>query len=71
MIIKSFVAVPVLLATIDDPAQTGRKKLRSSLSSTTVTLLPTFAAHDKGFFRDEGLDVEVIHMPATLASTKL
>ena len=52
-------------------AQTGRKKLRLSLSSTTVTLLPTFAAHDKGFFRDEGFDVELIHMPATLASTAL
>jgi NitT/TauT family transport system substrate-binding protein len=52
-------------------AQTSRKKLRLSLSSTTVTLLPTFAAHDKGFFRDEGLDVELIHMPATLASTAL
>ncbi|MGZ9174484.1 MAG: ABC transporter substrate-binding protein [Candidatus Binatia bacterium] len=55
----------------DAIAQTSRKKLRLSLSSTTVTLLPTFAAHDKGFFRDEGLDVELIHMPATLASTAL
>jgi NitT/TauT family transport system substrate-binding protein len=52
-------------------AQSSRKKIRLSLSSTTVTLLPTFAAHDKGFFRDEGLDVELIHMPATLASTAL
>lgn len=33
-------------------AQTSRKKIRLSLSSTTVTLLPTFAAHDKGFFED-------------------
>ncbi|MGZ9262769.1 MAG: ABC transporter substrate-binding protein [Candidatus Binatia bacterium] len=55
----------------DAIAQTSRKKLRLSLSSTTVTLLPTFAAHDQGFFRDEGLDVELIHMPATLASTAL
>jgi len=52
-------------------AQISRKKVRLSLSSTTVTLLPTFAAHDKGFFRDEGFDVELIHMPATLASTAL
>jgi NitT/TauT family transport system substrate-binding protein len=47
------------------------RKIRLSLSSTTVALLPTFAAHDKGFFRDEGFDVELIHMPATLASTAL
>ena len=47
------------------------RKIRLSLSSTTVALLPTFAAYDKGFFRDEGFDVELIHMPATLASTAL
>jgi NitT/TauT family transport system substrate-binding protein len=52
-------------------AQPSRKKIRLSLSSSAVTLLPTFAAHDKGFFRDEGFDVELIHMPATLASTAL
>jgi ABC-type nitrate/sulfonate/bicarbonate transport system substrate-binding protein len=52
-------------------AQSGRKKIRLSLSSTTVALLPTFAAFDKGFFREEGFDVELIHMPATLASTAL
>lgn len=51
--------------------QPTRKKIRLSLSSTTVALLPTFAAFDKGFFRDEGFDVELIHMPATLASTAL
>jgi NitT/TauT family transport system substrate-binding protein len=52
-------------------AQSGRKKIRLSLSSTTIALLPTFAAFDKGFFRDEGFDVELIQMPATLASTAL
>jgi NitT/TauT family transport system substrate-binding protein len=52
-------------------AQPGHKKIRVSLSSTTVALLPTFAAHDKGFFREEGFDVEIIQMPATLASTAL
>ena len=32
----------------------------------TVAWLPAaFAAYDKGFFRDEGFDVELIHMPAT------
>lgn len=52
-------------------AQLGRKKIRLSLSSTNVALLPTFAAYDKGFFREEGFDVELIQMPATLASTAL
>ena len=52
-------------------AQSSRKKIRFSLSSTNVALLPTFAAYDKGFFRDEGFDVELIQMAATLASTAL
>ena len=52
-------------------AQSARKRIRLSLSSTNVALLPTFAAYDKGFFRDEGFDVELIQMPATLASTAL
>jgi ABC-type nitrate/sulfonate/bicarbonate transport system substrate-binding protein len=42
-----------------------------SLSSGSVALLPTFAALDRGLFRDEGFDVELIHMAATLASTAL
>ena len=45
--------------------QASRKKLRVSLSSTNVALLPTFAALDRGFFRDEGFDVELIQMAAT------
>lgn len=72
---RSFVVSGLLLVTWifanHSLAQFPRKKIRLSLSSTTVALLPTFAAHDKGFFRDEGFDVEIIHMPATLASTAL
>lgn len=52
-------------------AQSGGKRIRLSLSSTNVALLPTYAAYDKGFFRDEGFDVELIQMAATLASTAL
>ncbi len=52
-------------------AQSNRKRIRLSLSSTTVALLPTYAAFDKGFFRDEGFDVELIQMAATLASTAM
>jgi NitT/TauT family transport system substrate-binding protein len=73
---KSVFALSLLLAISigffeDSFAQSSRKKIRLSLSSTTVALLPTFTAHDKGFFRDEGFEVEIIHMPATLASTAL
>jgi len=53
------------------PAQPSRKRIRLSLPSTNVALLPTYAAYDKGFFHDEGFDVELIQMAATLASTAL
>lgn len=39
------------------------------VSSTNVSFLAMFAAQHRGFYRDEGFDLEVIYMPATLAST--
>jgi NitT/TauT family transport system substrate-binding protein len=66
--------VALILATLysgSASAQSSRKKIRVSLSSNNVALLPTFAAVDRGFFRDEGFDVELIQMAATLASTAL
>lgn len=71
---KSFVMMILLLVVIGvdgATAQSSLKKIRLSLSSSTVALLPTFAAYDKGFFREEGFDVELIQMAATLASTAL
>jgi NitT/TauT family transport system substrate-binding protein len=71
MLVAAILLVVIELCADAALAQPSRKKIRLSLSSTTVALLPTFAAYDKGFFRDEGFDVELIHMPATLASTAL
>ena len=72
---KAFIAMMMLvimgMGAESASAQPARKKIRLSLSSTNVALLPTFAAYDKGFFRDEGFDVELIQMAATLASTAL
>ena len=65
------ILLPLMLGANGTDAQPSRKKIRLSLSSTTVALLPTFAAYDKGYFREEGFDVELIRMPATLASTAL
>jgi NitT/TauT family transport system substrate-binding protein len=45
------------------------KKVRMGSSSTNVSFLAIFAAQHRGFFRDEGLDLEIIFMPANLAST--
>ncbi|HLN87277.1 MAG TPA: ABC transporter substrate-binding protein [Candidatus Limnocylindrales bacterium] len=50
-------------------AQTDGKKVRVSIPGANVTYLPFYAAKDKGYYREEGIDVEFILMPANLAST--
>ena len=50
-------------------AQMGLKKVRVSIPAANVTYLPFYAAKDSGYYKEEGLDVEFILMPATLAST--
>jgi NitT/TauT family transport system substrate-binding protein len=45
------------------------KKVRIGLSSTNVSFLPMFAAYHKGFYREEGIELEIIAMAANLAST--
>jgi NitT/TauT family transport system substrate-binding protein len=71
ILVAIFVVIIVTVFAECALAQSTRKRIRLSLSSTNVALLPTYAAYDKGFFRDEGFDVELIQMAATLASTAL
>jgi NitT/TauT family transport system substrate-binding protein len=51
------------------PAQTVVKKVRVSIPGANVTYLPFYAAKDKGYYKEEGIDIEFILMPANLAST--
>jgi NitT/TauT family transport system substrate-binding protein len=53
----------------DSDAQSGLKKIRISSSSTNVSFLAMYAAYHKGFYRDEGIDLEIIFMSANLGST--
>ena len=50
-------------------AQPPTKKIRMGISTTSIVFLPFYAAMHKGFYKDEGIDLELIVMPATLAST--
>src|SRR3990172_7021766 len=45
------------------------KKLRMASSSTNVAFLALYTALHRCFFKDEGFDLEIIYMPANLAST--
>ena len=50
-------------------AQSGLKKVRMGSSSTNVSFLALYTALHRGFFKDEGIDLEIVYMPANLAST--
>lgn len=53
------------------PAGTAQslKKVRMGSSSTNVSFLALYTALHRGFFKDEGIDLEIVYMPANLAST--
>ena len=50
-------------------AQSGLKKIRMGSSSTNVSFLAMYAAYHRGFYREEGIDLEIIFMSANLTST--
>src|SRR5689334_3591117 len=50
-------------------AQSGLKKVRMASSSTNVSFLAIYTALHRGFYRDEGIDLEIIQMAANLTST--
>jgi NitT/TauT family transport system substrate-binding protein len=45
------------------------KKIRMGSSSTNISFIALYTALHRGFFKDEGIDLEIIFMPANLAST--
>jgi NitT/TauT family transport system substrate-binding protein len=59
----------ILLAPQPAQPQGALKKVRMGSSSTNVSFLALYTALHQGFFRDEGIDLEIIYMPANLAST--
>src|SRR4029077_5542074 len=63
-IFLSAVYIPTLIY-----AQTGLKKVRLGSSSTNVSFLALYTALHRGFFKDEGIDLEIVYTPANLAST--
>ncbi len=62
--------LPVLLSLpISAQAQPGLKKVRLALPTKSVSFLAFYSAHHKGFYKDEGIELEPIIMQPTLAST--
>jgi NitT/TauT family transport system substrate-binding protein len=50
-------------------AQSGLKKVRLALPTKSVSFLAFFVAYHKGFYKDEGIELEPIIMQPALAST--
>src|SRR5262245_56849402 len=51
----------------DLPAQTPMQKLSISISSTGMPAIQLFIAREKGFFREEGFEPQLIRMSANAA----
>src|SRR5262249_26095613 len=46
--------------------QSAAENIKIGLPSVTITAMPFFVARDHGFFQHEGLNVEMVVMPASL-----
>src|SRR3954454_8163191 len=49
-------------------AQPSPKKVRMGIAATSVGFLPIYAAYHRGFFKDEGIDLEIILMSLAAAN---
>jgi NitT/TauT family transport system substrate-binding protein len=50
-------------------AQTNLKKVRIGVSETHVGYLPLQVAFHKGYYKDEGIDLEIVLMPTNIINT--
>ncbi|TMA60522.1 MAG: ABC transporter substrate-binding protein [Deltaproteobacteria bacterium] len=52
-------------------AQSNLKKVRLGVAATSVGFLPIYTAYHRGFYRDEGIDLEIILMSLAAANNAL
>ena len=64
-----FLLLGLIVADSRVSAQPALKKIRMGSSSTNVSYLALYTAYHRGFFKDEGIDLEIVYMAANLAST--
>lgn len=67
-IVSAFVFV-LLMLPVQTYAQSNLKKVRLALPTKTVSFLAFYAAYHRGFYKDEGIELEPIIMQPALAST--
>src|SRR6516162_312412 len=64
-----FILLLIISVATNSRAQSGLKKVQMGSSSTNVSFLALYTALNRGFFKEEGIDLEIVFMPANLAST--
>ena len=62
-------AVTAVLIHADAAAQSSLKKVRIGVSETHVGYLPLQVAYHKGYYQDEGIDLEIVLMPTNVINT--
>ena len=63
--LASFIGL-TLLFILDFASPTAAENVKVGIPSLTVTMLPLAVAKERGFFQQEGLNVELVLMPAAL-----
>lgn len=67
----SFVIACAILTVFFARAPAGAKPIRIAIPGYNITQIVFFVARERGFFKDEGLDVELVQMTGTLANLAL
>jgi len=61
-------ASAMTLSYSDASAQATLKKIRLGIAATSVGFLPIYTAYHRGFYKDEGIDLEIILMSLAAAN---
>lgn len=65
----SLTALALVLVYADADAQSSLKKVRIGVSETHVGYLPLQVAFHKGYYKDEGIDLEIVLMATNVINT--
>lgn len=66
-----FTLFAALAVTITSTAPAAARRVRLAIPGYNITQIAFFTAKDKGYFKDEGLDVDLIQMTGNLANLAL
>jgi NitT/TauT family transport system substrate-binding protein len=66
-----FVFLVTYFSPVKAEAQTALQRVKIAVSSRSIAFIDLYIAQDRGFFRDEGLDAELIQVAANVATAAL